>query len=202
MTKLGIQKGFTPLVSTREHLSKYEPLSRSELPVRSMQDSFTSAIIPLSADSELQDKYVTFLGHVRLGRLMEDMDLFAVWVVHKHLHLPTLPKDTPLPYTFVTCLVDKIDFTDLKPKHDADIRLSGHVSWVGSSSIEVVVWLEQKVYGKYKKLTRALFLMAARNATNTKALVVNQLIPSNDEEKRIFEGGASEYQLFFLIQTN
>lgn len=160
-----------------------------------MQDSFTSAIIPLSTDSELQDKYVTFLGHVRLGRLMEDMDLFAVWVVHKHLHLPTLPNDTPLPYTFVTCLVDKIDFTDLKPKHDADIRLSGHVSWVGSSSIEVVVWLEQKVYGKWMKLTRALFLMAARNATNTKALVVNPLIPGNDEEKRIFEGGESECHL-------
>lgn len=42
-----------------------------------MQDSFTSAIIPLSCDKALQDKYVTFLGHVRLGRLMEDMDLFA-----------------------------------------------------------------------------------------------------------------------------
>lgn len=42
-----------------------------------MQDSFTSAIIPLSTDKALQDKYVTFLGHIRLGRLMEDMDLFA-----------------------------------------------------------------------------------------------------------------------------
>lgn len=42
-----------------------------------MQDSFTCAIIPLSSDNTLQDKYVTFLGHVRLGRLMEDMDLFA-----------------------------------------------------------------------------------------------------------------------------
>lgn len=42
-----------------------------------MKDSFTSAIIPLSCDKALQDKYVTFLGTVRLGRLMEDMDLFA-----------------------------------------------------------------------------------------------------------------------------
>lgn len=42
-----------------------------------MQDSFTSAIIPLGTDTAMQDKYVTFLGNVRLGRLMEDMDLFA-----------------------------------------------------------------------------------------------------------------------------
>lgn len=31
--------------------------------------------------------------------------------------------------------------------------------------------------------------MAARNSTNTKALVVNALIPSTDEEKKIFDGG-------------
>jgi len=77
MNKLGIQSGYSPLANSREHLSRYEPKSRNELPTRSMQDSFTSAIIPLSTDLVLQDKYVTFLGHVRLGRLMEDMDLFA-----------------------------------------------------------------------------------------------------------------------------
>lgn len=102
-----------------------------------MQDSFTSAIIPLSTDKALQDKYVTFLGHVRLGRLMEDMDLFAgahvnsklhsniftrtlllilVWVMHQHVKMPNLDPNIPLPYTFVTILVDKISFTDLIPK--------------------------------------------------------------------------------------
>lgn len=74
--KLGIQATYTPLLNSREYLLKYEP-KPEDLPVRSMQDSFTSAIIPLSTDTALQDKYVTFLGHVRLGRLMEDMDLFA-----------------------------------------------------------------------------------------------------------------------------
>lgn len=64
-------------MSSREHLLQYEPKSLNDLPTRSMQDSFTSAIIPLSTDLALQEKYVTFMGHVRLGRLMEDMDLFA-----------------------------------------------------------------------------------------------------------------------------
>lgn len=190
-----------------------------------MQDSFTSALIPLSSDEAIRDKYVTFLGSVRLGRLMEDMDMFAVWVVHQHVKIPSLSAALPLPYTFVTLLVDCISFTDTVPKvgfsensdtflfcvvvggafistllrsiqNDSDIRLSGHVSWVGRSSVEVVVWLEQKIGGKWRKLTRALFLMAARNATNTSAAIVNPLHPANDEEQRIFDGGESELSFF------
>uniref|UniRef100_A0A182UDD6 Uncharacterized protein n=1 Tax=Anopheles melas TaxID=34690 RepID=A0A182UDD6_9DIPT len=75
--KLGIEVGYTPFVSTREHLVKYVPQSVSALPPRSMQDSFTSAIIPLTTDKILKDKYVGFMGNVRVGRLMEDMDMFA-----------------------------------------------------------------------------------------------------------------------------
>lgn len=75
--KLGIEVGYTPFVSTREHLTQYAPTSLDQLPPRSMQDSFTSAIIPLTTDKILKDKYVGFMGNVRLGRLMEDMDMFA-----------------------------------------------------------------------------------------------------------------------------
>lgn len=138
---------------------------------------------------------------------MEDMDLFAVWVVHQHVLLPNLEPGVPLPYTFVTILVDKIDFADLEAKTDQDIRLSGHVSWVGRSSIEVVVWLEQKRVGKWRKLTRALFLMAARDPTNTRAAVVNALEPRNDEERSILEGGEARkkrrqsIQKFDLLKT-
>lgn len=97
-------------------------------------------------------------------------------------------------------MVDKICFTDLIPKHDSDIRLSGHVSWVGTSSVEVVVWLEQKSQDRWRKMTRALFLMASRNATNTRALFINPLAPGNDEEKRIFEGGEARKKRRMLVQ--
>lgn len=43
----------------------------------SVQDSFASAIIALKDDVSLQEKYVTFKGYIRLGRLLEDMDIFA-----------------------------------------------------------------------------------------------------------------------------
>lgn len=116
----GIQKTYSVLKQSREPLLQYEPKSVDELPARSMQDSFTSAVIPLSSDFELQDKYVTFMGSVRLGRLMEDMDQFAVWVLQQHVKIPNLDPSTPLPYTFVTLLVDKISFTDIVPKVSPD----------------------------------------------------------------------------------
>lgn len=74
------------------------------------------------------------------------------------------------------------------------------MSWVGRSSIEVAVWLEQKQHGKWRKLTRALFLMASRNATNTEAAFVNPLAPANDEETHIYEGGQSRKQQRMLRQ--
>jgi hypothetical protein len=74
---MGVHKGYKPLQMQRSHLLELLPSSQAELPPRSPSDSFDSATIPLSTSPVLQDKYITFLGHVRTGRLMEDMDLFA-----------------------------------------------------------------------------------------------------------------------------
>nr|CAD7432029.1 unnamed protein product [Timema monikensis] len=236
---MGVHRGYKPLQGTRAYLLDLLPESRDELPERCMQDSYTSAIIPLSTDQSLQDKYVTFLGSIRIGRLLEDMDMFAVWVAHQHISNPKMKPGDVTPYVIVTVLVDQISFTDLvaklkelgrlnleevnphlcggkvenhqgkttpsSPNRDsnfdlhvlgsiaqlklAHIRLSGHVSWVGRSSIEVVVWLEQNLHGQWQKLTRALFLMAARNSTNTAAAIVNKLVPKGEKEIEIFAGG-------------
>ncbi|XP_055852733.1 acyl-coenzyme A thioesterase 9, mitochondrial-like [Episyrphus balteatus] len=201
MKSLGLDCGYNPHPKPREHLLPYEP-KMEDLPPRSMQNSFTSAIIPLSVSKSLQDRYVATLGHVRLGRLMEDMDLFAVWVCHQHLKIPKLDPSVPLPYTFVTILVDKITFTDFTPHANQDIRLSGHVSWVGRSSMEIVVWLEQLEGDTYKKITRALFLMAARNANNTKSAPVNPLIPANENEKMILAGGEQRKERRKQLQSS
>ncbi|XP_037928136.1 acyl-coenzyme A thioesterase 9, mitochondrial-like [Teleopsis dalmanni] len=184
----GLEEGYKPVPKSREHLLKHVP-KLEDLPPRSMQESFTYAIIPFSVEKTLQDKYVALFGHIRMGRLMEDMDLFGVWLCYKHLKIPKLPEGVHMPYTFVTILVDKITFTDIQTVITEDIRLSGHISWVGRSSMEVVVWLEQKEKDVYKKITRALFLFAARNATNTSAAPVNPILPASDEEKSILSGG-------------
>ncbi|RZC37772.1 hypothetical protein BDFB_000389 [Asbolus verrucosus] len=186
---MGVESGYNPIQAGRTNLMQYLPKSQSELPPRSMKDSFLVALIPLSTDAHLQDKYTTFLGHVRVGRLLEDMDIFAVMVAQKHILNPKLPEGIPPPQTLVTALVDRIDFSDFGPKPQEDIKISGHVSWVGKSSMEVVVWLEQNKYGKWHRITRALFLIAARDPANTKAAIVNPIVPADDREKEILSGG-------------
>ncbi|XP_031344032.1 acyl-coenzyme A thioesterase 9, mitochondrial-like isoform X1 [Photinus pyralis] len=202
---MGVECGYKPLNQTisRTHLLQYLPTKQKELPDRTMSDSFVSALIPLSSDLELQDKYVSFLGHVRVGRLLEDMDIFAVYVAQKHILNPKQPKEKHSPYSLVTALVDKIDFTDYLPKcqPNEDIRLSGHVSWVGTSSMEVVVWLEQKSHGVWRKLTRALFLIAARDPMAQKAAVINPLIATTDEEREILAGGETRKKQRKLEQS-
>lgn len=191
---MGIESGYKPIPPSRTHLTKYLPKTPEDLPPRSMEDSFLVASIPLSTDSVLQDKYITFLGHVRIGRLLEDMDIFAVMVAQKHIYNPNIPSDVSTPQTLVTALVDRIDFTDFVPKPEDDIRISGHVSWVGRSSMEIVVWLDQSMHGTWHRITQALFLIAARDPTNTKAAIVNPLVPANDREKEIFSGGEKRKQ--------
>ena len=62
----------------REELLKILPRSQSELPPRRMLDSYDSALIPIASDPSLRDHYTTYDGGVRRGRLLEDMDYFAV----------------------------------------------------------------------------------------------------------------------------
>lgn len=60
-----------------------------EHPNLSLQDSWDAAIIPLGSENRLREKYVTFMGGVRVGRLLEDLDVFAgegtrfYWMLHE-----------------------------------------------------------------------------------------------------------------------
>ncbi|XP_072388736.1 acyl-coenzyme A thioesterase 9, mitochondrial-like isoform X2 [Diabrotica undecimpunctata] len=191
---------YQPIPKDRSHLLKYLPKTQNELPKRSMKDSFLVGIIPLSSDKFLQDKYTTFLGQVRIGRLLEDMDIFAVMVGHKHIVNPNQSGTENFPYTLVTALVDKIDFTDFIPKPAEDIKISGHVSWVGRSSLEVVVWLDQKMHGTWHRITRALFLIAARDSLNEKSASVNAIEPADEREKEILSGGEERKRRRMFMQ--
>jgi acyl-coenzyme A thioesterase 9 len=56
---------------------EYLPKTVNELPPRKMSDSFVSAVIPLKDQSHIRERYVTFDGNVRIGRVLEDMDIFS-----------------------------------------------------------------------------------------------------------------------------
>merc|ERR1719300_1707115 len=172
----------------REELLKILPKCQDELPPRRMLDSYDSAIIPIASDPSLRDHYITYDGGVRIGRLLEDMDIFAVHLVFKHVLNP-LQKGSPgSPLSIVTGLVDEIDFAGIL-RSDCDIRMSGHVTWVGRSSAESTLSLEQFVEGEWVKFTDALFVLVARDPLNRGAAFLNPLEVVTEEEKELFQKG-------------
>ena len=87
----------------------------------------------------------------------------------------------------MTALVDQIDFTgDLRP--DFDIRMSGHVSFVGKSSAETSLQLEQLIEGHWIKFTEATFVMVARDPLNRSAAFINPLEVGTEEEEILKKG--------------
>ena len=110
----------------------------------------------------MREKYMTSHKTVRIGRLLEDLDIFAVTLCYKHILNPKQPSGVTSPYSIVTACVDQIDISavplrvrilferlisasfDFFLKHDSDIRLRGHVTWVGKSSIEATMEVDQK----------------------------------------------------------
>ena len=161
---VGASKNFDPKLYNwwQEKLLKILPTDQSQLPARRMLDSFDSAIIPVASDPEFREKYLGSSGNIRVGRLLEDIDIFSVHLVYKHVLNPLRPADMVVsPWMIVTGLVDQIDFTGvLRP--DCDIRISGHVTWVGQSSAETTLHLEQAFDGSWVKITEARFVLVAR----------------------------------------
>ena len=69
-------------------------------------------------------------------------------------------------------------------KEDLDVVLVGHVTWVGSSSAEVGVWLEQlEKDGSRRHVLEARFVMVSRDAaTGTKSAPLNPMVTETEEE--------------------
>lgn len=167
------------------------PNSQEELPERSMLDSYDECIIPVATSSTMQKSHTSGQGFVRFGRILEDMDEFAVWLSYRHVQYPGLSFGVPMPVNMVTALVDSIHSEDMeiRPKHD--LKLRGHISWVGRTSMEVTMELLSLAPEQTKHLLTAKFVMVAMQANASNTVPVNKLVPKNDEEQAIFEEGAA-----------
>ena len=151
-----------------------------------MADSFDQALIPLSNDPELRDKYITTIGGIRIGRLLEDMDVFAVHLIHRHVQLPPV-YPVGLPFSIVTALVDQIK-VEQELLTAQDIKISGHVTWVGRSSAETTLNLHQRrPDGGWNRAVEAQFVMVAVDPGGKAYFNPLQII--DDEERALFDLG-------------
>lgn len=167
------------------------PNSQDELPVRSMVDSYDECIIPLASSLAMKKSHTSGQGFVRFGRILEDMDEFAVWLSYRYLQYPGLSFGVPMPVNIVTALVDSIHSEDMEIRPQHDLKLCGHISWVGRTSMEVTMELQVLVPEQARHLLTAKFVMVAMEANATKTVPVNKLVPKNEEEQAIFDEGAA-----------
>nr|DBA34156.1 TPA: hypothetical protein GDO54_001746 [Pyxicephalus adspersus] len=85
-----------------------------------------------------------------------------------------------------------LNHTDLRKKiisPDCDIKLTGHVSWVGKTSMEVKMHMLQLHDGVYSPMLDATFVMVARDPENRRPAFVNPLVPDGAEEENLFKQG-------------
>ncbi|XP_045711919.1 acyl-coenzyme A thioesterase 9, mitochondrial isoform X2 [Phyllostomus hastatus] len=124
----------------RKLLQSFLAKSQEELPPRRMKDSYVEVLLPLGSQPELREKYLTVQNAIRFGRILEDLDSLGVLICYMHTKMHST-KMSPL--SIVTALVDKIDMHKKCLSPEQDIKFSGHVSWVGKTSMEVKMQMFQ-----------------------------------------------------------
>lgn len=75
---------------------------------------------------------------------------------------------------------------------DKDLIISGQVTHVGKTSLEITLWLDQINDDKLVRITRAHFVFVARDPTNTSSVMVNNLMPVGEREKNLMILSASK----------
>uniref|UniRef100_A0A665WDS7 HotDog ACOT-type domain-containing protein n=1 Tax=Echeneis naucrates TaxID=173247 RepID=A0A665WDS7_ECHNA len=145
-------------MAERVSLSSMLAKSQQELPVKTMKDSYLEVHLPLGSEPQLREKYLTFHNTVRFGRILEDLDSLAVLISYSHTYNPELKRS---PLSIVTALVDKIDMRQHNIYPNCDIKFTGHVTWVGKTSIEAKMHMSQFQNGAYSSVLDATFVMVA-----------------------------------------
>ncbi|KAN0040356.1 hypothetical protein ACTA71_012246 [Dictyostelium dimigraforme] len=166
--------------TTTTPLIKSPPVLTTKIPI----DSYTEVDLFFSSDMALREIYLSPYGHLRIGRLLEDLDALAGTVSFKHAEND---EDT-FKKTIVTASVDRISLLQpLMP--DRDIKMEGVVTYVGKSSMEVMIKLSSKNNEtlQHEPVLVAYFTMVARE--NGKASPVNHLRTTSNYERKLFENG-------------
>ncbi|KAH3804890.1 hypothetical protein DPMN_133182, partial [Dreissena polymorpha] len=109
-----------------------------------MAHSFRKVVIPLGTNPMVKEKYINFYQGIRFGRILEDLDMFAVAICYVHSHDP-VHRDMNSPLNIVTALVDRIVLSEQPILPDRDIRMQGKVTWAGKTSMEVTMKLDQLI---------------------------------------------------------
>ncbi|KAI9245301.1 HotDog domain-containing protein [Sporodiniella umbellata] len=172
---------------------------------KTMENSYVEDYLPFKSDPELLDQYIFSNGKIRTGKLLEDLDALAGAIAYKHIdnHDPDAS-----PVTVVTASVDRFDLF-LPEAGIENYKFTGHVTHVGSSSMEVFIKAEtcgDELPEPTKKTPNTLctigkntvlatrFTMVAIDSATQKPIKVNPLRLESTAEERLFDIGEATKQ--------
>ncbi|XP_073421912.1 acyl-coenzyme A thioesterase 9, mitochondrial isoform X1 [Dendrobates tinctorius] len=170
----------------RKALQSLLAKKQEDLSPRRMKDSYIEVLLPLGSEPQLREKYLNVYNNVRFGRILEDLDSLGVLICYTHTKSESRNMS---PLSIVTALVDKIDLRKQIMSPDCDVKFTGHVSWVGKTSMEVKMHMLQLHDGIYSPVLDATFVMVARDPENRRPAFVNPLVPDGPEEERLLQQG-------------
>jgi len=174
------------LWKTRGPMAPNAATTKAELISKRPGESKTEIDLFFSSDLALREMYLSPYGHLRVGRFLEDLDALAGSTAIKHAEEAN--EDRKM--TIVTASVDRINLLrTLVP--DRDIKMEGIVTYVGSSSMEVMIKVRSKdnQTQQWEPVLVAYFTMVARDPILRKATPVNHLDCQTPMEKKLFEDG-------------
>ncbi|XP_051841068.1 acyl-coenzyme A thioesterase 9, mitochondrial [Antechinus flavipes] len=186
---VGISTHWSDHVKTMEErklLHSLLPKNQKDLPPKRMKDSYLEVILPLGTQPLLREKYLTVFNSVRFGRILEDLDSLGVLICYTHTKIDSVKMS---PFSIVTALVDKIDLCKKVISPECDIKFTGHVSWVGKTSMEVKMHMCQLHDTVYHPVLDATFVMVARDSENKGPAFINPLVLEGPEEEELFKQG-------------
>jgi len=152
-------------------------------------DSKTSIDYNFKSDEFLREAYKSPGGTMRFGKVLEDLDALAGNIAFHHVIGDNL--------MLVTAAVDRIALRDL-PTMKNDQRLSGQVTYVGSSSMEIRMQIhelsgdsdEPKPVKGENPYLEAYFTFVAVDPETNRPVKICPLVPETSEERALFELGA------------
>ena len=155
---------------------QYEPPSKVG---KHPSESAVGIAYLFSQDQFLLETYRNPYGEMRFGKILEDLDALAGNIAFNHV------EGNPL---IVTAGVDRIRVRR-RPEIGKDQFLSGKVTWVGSSSMEIRMKISDQCEDGEEWL-EAYFTFVTLHPETKKSIKISPLIPETDEERAHFELGA------------
>ncbi len=164
------------------HKGKDEEIGAQNIPkFKHPSESRTTIDYPFSADDFLREAYCSPGGTMRFGKILEDLDALAGNIAFHHV------VGNPM---LVTAAVDRIALQEI-PKLEKDQRLSGQVTWVGNSSMEIRMQIhEVNESDSAEHWLEAYFTFVAVDPETKKPTKICPLSPETSEEIALFELGA------------